>query len=255
MKNLLAPGNRPLLRRLAQTRALLAFDFDGTLAPIVANPARAQLRLRTKKLLQALARLCPCVVISGRARADVMGRLVGIPLRQVYGNHGIEPSPAMAAARRNVRRWLARLVPRLEGLHGVVFEDKGASLALHYRKARDRSAARRLILEAVGDLPEARVMEGILVVDLLPPRAPSKATALQAEMRRLRCEAALYVGDDQTDEDIFALSRRLPLLAVRVGRAPHSLAPHYLAGQNDINALLAALLSAAKAVHPSRPKS
>jgi trehalose 6-phosphate phosphatase len=75
----------------------------------------------------------------------------------------------------------------------------------------------------------------------LPVGAPNKAAALQSELRRLRCQAALYLGDDQTDEDVFALDRRLPLLAVRVGRRPRSLAPYYLPSQADVDGLLAGL--------------
>ncbi len=146
------------------------------------------------------------------------GRLAGIPLRRVFGNHGIEPSPALPAARRAVQGWLARLTPRLDHVAGIIFDNKGASLAIHYRKARNRRAALKAILAATADLTDARVLKGLLVVDLLPVGAPNKATALQSELRRLRCRAALYLGDDQTDEDVFALSRRLPLLAVRVGR-------------------------------------
>ena len=242
MKSLLAPRNRPVLRTLARGRVLLAFDFDGTLAPIVADPASARLRPQTRRLLTDVARKYPCVVISGRARADVVRRLAGIRLRRVFGNHGIEPSPALATGRRAVRRWLARVMPRLDGVPGVVCENKGASLAIHYRKSRNRPAALKAILAATADLTEARAIEGILVVDLLPVGAPNKATALQAELRRLGCEAALYLGDDQTDEDVFALTRRLPLLAVRVGRRARSLAPYYLGGQGDVDALLAALL-------------
>ena len=227
MKSLLAPQNRSVLRRLVRGRVLLAFDFDGTLAPIVADPPAARLRPRTRRLLAEVARKYPCVVISGRSRADVARRLTGIPLRQVFGNHGIEPSPILPAARRAVRGWLARVKPRLEGVAGIVFENKGASLAIHYRKSRNRPVALRAILAATADLTEARAIEGILVVDLLPVGAPNKATALQAELRRLGCEAALYLGDDQTDEDVFALTRRLPLLAVRVGRRARSLAPYY----------------------------
>jgi len=119
MKSLLAPQNRPALRRLARGRVLLAFDFDGTLAPIVADPARAHLRPSTRRLLIEVARKYPCVVISGRNRADVASRLTGIPLRRVLGNHGIEPSPALPAARRAVRRWLACLKPRLERVPGL----------------------------------------------------------------------------------------------------------------------------------------
>jgi len=243
MKSILAPRNRRLLARLARGRALLAFDFDGTLAPIVADPARANLRPRTRRLLRAVAGVYPCLVISGRARPDVLGRVAGIPLRRVFGNHGIEPSPALPAARRHVRRWLACLRPRLAIRAGIVLEDKGASLAIHYRKARNRPAAREAILQAAADLTEARIMEGPLAVDLLPRHAPNKATALTAEWRRLRCRAALYVGDDRTDEDIFALAGRMPLLAVRVGRRAASHAPYYLTKQGQIDALLADLLA------------
>jgi trehalose 6-phosphate phosphatase len=242
MKSLLAPQNRPVLRRLARGRVLLAFDFDGTLAPIVADPARAYLRPRTRRLLIEVARRYPCVVISGRNRADVASRLAGIPLRRVLGNHGIEPSPALPAARRAVRRWLACLKPRLERVPGIVFDDKGATLAIHYRKSRNRSAALKAVLAATADLGEARALQGLLVVDLLPVGAPNKATALQSELSRLRCTSALYLGDDKTDEDVFALSRRLPLLAVRVGRKARSLAPYYLVSQADVDALLVKLV-------------
>ncbi|MGB8294013.1 MAG: trehalose-phosphatase [Polyangia bacterium] len=243
MKSLLAPQNRSVLHRLARGRVLLAFDFDGTLAPIVADPARARLRPRTRRLLTEVARKYPCVVISGRNRADVVRRVSGIPLRRVLGNHGIEPSPALPAARRAVRRWLACLKPRLEGVAGIVFDDKGATLAIHYRKSRNRPAALKAILAATADLNEARALQGLLVVDLLPKGAPNKATALRSELRRLRCESALYLGDDKTDEDVFALGWCLPLLAVRVGRKPHSLAPYYLRNQGDVDALLAELLA------------
>jgi trehalose 6-phosphate phosphatase len=254
MKSLLAPQNLPVLCRLARGRVLLAFDFDGTLAPIVADPASAHLRPRTRRLLADVARKYPCVVISGRRRADVVGRLAGIRLRRVFGNHGIEPSPALVAGRRAVRSWLACLKPRLGHLDGIVFDNKGASLAIHYRRSRNRPAALKAILAATADLANARVLKGLLVVDLLPRNAPNKATALQSELRRLRCHAALYLGDDQTDEDVFALSRRLPVLAVRVGRRARSLAPYYLASQADVDELLAKLvmLSALRAASLDR---
>jgi trehalose 6-phosphate phosphatase len=244
MKSLLAPQNRAVLRRLAHGHVLLAFDFDGTLAPIVADPAAAHLRPQTRRLLADVARQYPCIVISGRNRSDVARRLTGIPLRQVFGNHGIEPSPVLPAARRAVRRWLATVKPRLEGVPGIVFDNKGASLAIHYRKSHNRPAALKAILAATADLTEARVLRGILVVDLLPARAPNKAVALQSELRRLHCQSALYLGDDQTDEDVFALGRRLPLLAVRVGRKSRSRAPYYLPSQGDVDALLTVLLDA-----------
>ncbi|HSD11890.1 MAG TPA: trehalose-phosphatase, partial [Candidatus Binatia bacterium] len=91
MKDVLKPSNRRVLAEFAGSNLLLAFDFDGTLAPIVATPARARMRATTARLMNELKDLYPCVVISGRARADVLERLGNLPGLGVIGNHGIEP--------------------------------------------------------------------------------------------------------------------------------------------------------------------
>src|SRR5262245_9730135 len=91
MRRLLTPRNRELLRSFLQAKVLLAFDYDGTLAPIVTDPDQAYMRESTRNLLDHVARAYPCVVISGRARADVASRLGGAPVRDVVGNHGSEP--------------------------------------------------------------------------------------------------------------------------------------------------------------------
>ena len=71
MKPLLTRENRPLLDQLAWSNVLLAFDFDGTLAPIVANRHRAAMRARTARLFAAVCARYPSAVISGRGTADV----------------------------------------------------------------------------------------------------------------------------------------------------------------------------------------
>ncbi len=75
MRYLLSRASLPVLDRLAQERTLYAFDFDGTLSPIVEHPSRAAMRAKTRKLLERLASSQPCVIVSGRARADVLGKL------------------------------------------------------------------------------------------------------------------------------------------------------------------------------------
>jgi trehalose-6-phosphatase len=76
---------------VARNRTLLAFDFDGTLAPIVNVREKAFLRDGTRALLRAASLLYPCAVISGRERSDVAFRVDRIPLLAIVGNHGAEP--------------------------------------------------------------------------------------------------------------------------------------------------------------------
>ncbi len=80
-----------VLEQFAWSNVLLAFDFDGTLAPIVREPARAALAAAPGPCSRKPRRLYPTVVISGRARRDAAGRLHGIPVAEIIGNHGIEP--------------------------------------------------------------------------------------------------------------------------------------------------------------------
>lgn len=241
MKPLLAPAQRGALRALARRRLLVGLDFDGTLAPIVRQPERAALRARTRVLLRRLAARYPCVVISGRARRDVLARLHGTGIRRVYGNHGAEPSPQARALRARVRRWRALLLRALAGHAGVWVEDKRFSLAVHYRLAARPRLARRAILAAAGAVPQARLVGGKRVVNLVPREAPHKGTALEAERRHSRCECTLYVGDDVTDEDVFALAG--PRHAgVRVGRRRGSRARYFLRGQQQVDTLLERLV-------------
>jgi trehalose 6-phosphate phosphatase len=247
VKNILADEHLPALRHSARERVLLAFDFDGTLAPIVRDPNAAAMRVRTRALLARVAKLYPCVVISGRARADVVKKVAGVPLRAVIGNHGMEPSRNLRGARWLAALWQAQLASTLPKISGVVVEDKGPSLAIHYRLARARAAVRRHILIAAADLHDARIVEGKMVVNVVPADAPDKGTALVRLCKRLGCDSAIYIGDDENDEDVFALASEGRLLGIRVGRSRRSQAAYFLPGQTDIDALLAELVDARRA--------
>ena len=106
MRHILARANRDVLQQFAWSRVLLAFDYDGTLAPIVRDPDKAAMRASTRRLLLEVSRAYPCVVISGRSRADVRRKVREVRLMAVMGNHGIEPWHTSAAARRRVRGWI-----------------------------------------------------------------------------------------------------------------------------------------------------
>ncbi len=247
MRRLLTRRNLGRLARFARSDMLLALDFDGTLAPIVEDRRRARMRASTRRLLGRLARLYPCVVISGRARADLLRRVRGLGLAEVIGSHGIEPGHDSPALRRRVRRWKRALAPRLSALAGVEIEDKALSLAAHYRRCRRKKEARAAILAAARRLAGVRLVPGVLVLDVLPRGVPDKGEALEAVRVRLGCDTAVYVGDDETDEDVFALDAPQRLLGVRVGRTVASRARYYIRDQSEIDRLLRQLLVLSRA--------
>lgn len=242
MRNILSRNNREVLEQFAWSRALVAFDFDGTLAPIVREPDAAQMRATTRRLLRAVCQRYPTMVISGRARADVAGRVRGVGLRAVVGNHGIEPGRDVPVLCARVASWSRMLANRLDALRGVVIEEKGHSIAVHYRASRSKKLAKRAIFEAAGALGEARLIRGKQVLNILPPDAPHKGIALERARARLGCDTAIYVGDDETDEDVFRMDDPGRLLGIRIGAKRSSAAAYCLAGQREVDALLRELV-------------
>jgi trehalose 6-phosphate phosphatase len=241
MRHILARLHRPLLEQFAWSQVLIAFDFDGTLAPIVDDPTAAVMPASTRRLFREVATLYPCVVISGRSRADLATRLRGVALREIVGNHGLEPARGgrqRATFAAHVARWVPRLERALRDFPGVVVEDKRLSVAVHYRASRKKKQALAAIDAVVAQLGPLRAFGGKQVVNLVPPQAPHKGLALEAARRRAHCDTALYVGDDDTDEDVFALQAPGRLLSIRVGRRAGSQAGYYLRDRAEVDRLL-----------------
>jgi trehalose 6-phosphate phosphatase len=241
VKDLLAPANRAVLARLASSKLLLAFDYDGTLAPFVDDPDQARMRGRTRHLLERLARAYPCVVISGRAQQDLLRRLRGTGVLEIIGNHGLEPRRRTDGLAALVRGWTGPLHRALSHLDGVVVEDKVFSLGVHYRRAARRDEARSAILRVAATLDAVRVVDGHCIVNLIPRGAPHKGLALEAARQQLWCDAALYVGDDESDEDVFVLEKPGRLVTVRVGRNSRSRASFFIRDQRRIDHFLSEL--------------
>jgi len=240
VKYLFSGTSLPILTKLARERTLCSFDFDGTLSPIADHPEAAHMRIRTRSLLRRLALLYPCIVISGRARADLLGKLRGIKITRAIGNHGAE-TETVEGSRCFADGWRAALTPELGPVQGVWIEDKGYSLAVHYRHSTQKAEARRKILAAARKLDNVRVFGGKQVMNLIADNAPNKGDALGAERDRLGCSWVLYVGDDENDEDAFALSGNV--VSVRVGRKIRSHARYYLRNQLEVDDLLEALVA------------
>lgn len=244
MASILAPEHGDVVERIAWARALLAFDYDGTLAPYVEDRHTAEMRGETRALLRTAALLYPCAIVSGRARADVLPRLEGIPLAAVIGNHGAEPGfgPVDDRIRARVAAWAAELAPLVAGWNGVEVENKGFSLALHHRRARSWGDARARIRQLVSRLEGAIVFEGHAVVNVLPEDAPTKANAIRELCTRFALDVVVYVGDDRSDEEAFRCDA--VSVSIRIGFVPSSSARFALSDQAEIDQLLRELVLA-----------
>jgi trehalose 6-phosphate phosphatase len=243
MKRILAEANVEVLAQFAWSRVLVAFDFDGTLAPIVAERDAARMRETTEALLEQVCRLYPCVIISGRSHQDVTQRINGLPVRHIMGNHGLEPGEHMAKFEEQTALVRPTLVNALAQCPGVDIEDKRFSLAIHYRRSRRKRDARHAIHDAVSKLPlRMRTIPGKLVINVIPEDAPHKGDALIRLREHEGTDTAIYVGDDATDEDVFDLDQPGRLLSIRVGQSRSSSAAYYLSDQREIDSFLRRLL-------------
>ncbi|WP_326689560.1 trehalose-phosphatase [Streptomyces sp. NBC_01795] len=197
-------------------RAVLAFDFDGTLAPIVPDPRDARAH---PGALPALARLAPrlraIAVVTGRPAADAVcyggfegvSGLEGLTVLGAYGAErwdaadgavrAPEPPPGVAAARAE----LPALLERLGAPEGTWTEDKGRAVAVHTRRTASPEAAFALLREPLYALAERHglvVEPGRLVLELRPPGA-DKGAALRSFVLEREAGAVAYAGDDLGD--------------------------------------------------------
>ena len=213
-----APSAAALLARLAADRAASAifFDVDGTLAPIVARPEDAEVPRAARALLQSLAAsygLVGCV--SGRPALDAR-RLVGLDDLTYVGNHGFErlvpgaeapaPDPRLRDHVDTARSFIERTGRERIEAAGLRLEDKGAIQALHWRGAAsesDAEAAAQAIAAEAKAMRRLVMHRGRKVIELRPPVAINKGTALMTLLEEAQVSHCLYAGDDRTDVDAF----------------------------------------------------
>jgi trehalose-phosphatase len=191
-----------LLERLtsAPDEAGLFLDFDGVLAPIVTHPDDAYPPEETREELKRLVdRYALVSVVSGRAGDDVRER-VGVDGIVYVGSHGLELN-------HEAERWRQ---PLLDFASSAPWqqshtENKGLSLAFHYRDAPDERAAVR----ALEEIAERARDEGFVsrfgrkVLEVLPPIGSNKGTAVRHLLEGADIKRALVAGDDTTDLDAF----------------------------------------------------
>lgn len=244
MTYLLSEEGRRALRVLAEKPILYAFDFDGTLAPISPDRDAVKIPYSVSEWLKELAKRAPCAVVSGRALADLAPRVNGA-VPHLIGNHGLE-SPCTAPvtliwAENVCTGWMKRVstdfVQPLKD-YGVEVEHKRYSLTFHYRGVEVPARIGSALLLLLNQLnPVPRLIFGKASVNVLPPGKGGKGPAALAFMVHLRRASLFFIGDDETDEDVFELTEGLAM-GVRVGRHAGSRAQFYLKHQREIEEVL-----------------
>lgn len=254
------------IRTLADAPTLLvASDVDGTLAPIVADPADAVPDPAALDALAVLATLpgTDVALVSGRRLRDLTAMTDLGPEVALVGSHGAEHgthlvlSPELERLGRDLLEDLRAIV---DGVPGTHLEEKAAGVAVHVRRAARGDAARVVeqVLSGPATRPGVRVTQGKEVVELSVVDA-DKGRALDRLRTDTGAGAVLYVGDDVTDEWAFARVSP-PDVSVKVGPGETG-ARFRVGGPGDVTRLLQLLAgSRAAAVGtdgtaPGRPDS
>ena len=178
-------------------RAAILLDVDGTLAPIVLRPEDARVPDATRAELQRLHGTYGLVAcISGRPGQEA-AQIVGLPELTYVGEHGLELAPEAEV-------WAPR-VAAFADAESRQAERKPLSLSFHFREDPDQAAARRQLREVERRAREAELVPrwGRKVLEIRPPVAANKGTAVRALLDRAGLRRALYAGDDVTDLDAF----------------------------------------------------
>lgn len=226
-EELLCLGERPLL---------VICDYDGTLAPIAVHPSRAFPQRGAAEALEALQRHGEHrpVVLTGRRAQEVHGFL-GVAGLRVIGLHGLE-WPGRPEQPRD-REAIQQIVSRLPQVEGMWLEDKGWTLAVHYRDTPAPLHPKAAALLAAVPLPEGwEAMPGKKVCEYRPVGYGKGWAVGQLALEHPQ-HHPVFLGDDRTDEEGFAAVLGLGGTAVKVGGG-ESLAPYRLGNSLEVVELL-----------------
>ena len=245
------------------SHVLLFFDYDGTLTPIVSRPEFAVLSTEVRNTLRALAQKSTLSVgiISGRSLSEIKS-MVAVDGLYYAGNHGLEiegpglkyVSREAETARLLIKDLAGELATALGDVSGTIIEDKGLSLSVHYRLVKDgeEKAVADIFQRVTGallDQGKIRTTTGKKVFEVRPPIDWNKGKAVEkiaseiTATLNLKQTFAVYLGDDNTDEDAFKVLRRPEGWSIFVGgENPSSAAEYYLDSPSEVAGFLSRML-------------
>lgn len=247
---------------------LLLADYDGTLVPIAERPENTVLPDRVKKLLQALAnnKGNTLGIISGRPLDQIKAE-VGIDGIFYAGNHGLEADgpgmrfvhPDAESVRPLIQDIAEELSQKLSQIDGVIIEDKGLSLGLHYRLVKDAEVDTVLDIFHRVAVPlcidgRAKISFGKKVCEVRPPVDWDKGSIVSYILEKSRASLGgdilpVYLGDDSTDEDSFMAVAGAAGVSIFVGSDnPLSIADYFLNSPLEVERLLTMVLGLRPAV-------
>lgn len=219
-----------ILQQLAGDPAIF-LDYDGTLTPIVDDPAQATIGDDERAILKEVAKSAPLAIVSGRGLDDVKSHVAVEGL--VYsGSHGFEIENA--EGERSEKDEAADAVPELDDaeallmeasvdLPGVMIERKPYAIAVHTRRAESEKAREQagdLARDVVGRFDHLVLRGGKEIHELRPAFDWDKGSAIEQLLQLLPGDPVpLYIGDDETDEDAFRALRHLGGIGILVGTA------------------------------------
>jgi alpha,alpha-trehalase len=251
------------------TQILLFLDYDGTLTSIVARPEMAVLSSQAREILKQMSHhsLFKLAIISGRSLSEIK-TLVGLENIAYAGNHGLEiecppnywqeriPKPTTFVHpiakefQPELKRLEQRLRERLTGIDGVLIENKGLTVSVHYRLAKETAVkkVKELFLQAIdyGNVTDKfQVSKGKKVLEVRPPVEWNKGKAIEwlLEIHGMPGTLAIFAGDDVTDEDGFKVLQTVGGISIFIGEdTASSAADYYLDSPTELHQWLEKLL-------------
>jgi trehalose 6-phosphate phosphatase len=259
-----------VVRRVQKaTQIVLFLDYDGTITPIAARPEMAVLSSQAKEILKQISHhnLFKLAIISGRS-LSVIKVLVGLENIAYVGNHGLEiecpPWQCQAQGYEKIslthpiakeiepvlKKLEQSLREKLVGIDGVIIENKGLTLSVHYRLAKETAVKKikKLFLEAIeygNARDKLQVTKGKKVLEVRPPVEWNKGKAIERLLEIYGTPGSLpiFAGDDITDEDGFRVLQMIGGISIFVGEdKASSAADYYLDSPEQLHHWLGKLL-------------
>lgn len=222
---------------------LLAFDFDGTLAPLREQPGQVYLSPKHSMMLQKLCEDHKIAILSGRGISDLQNRISFNP-HYLVGNHGVEHRdinkefnsliPFQISDELNqFRTHLNPMRPQLLA-EGVNIEDKTHSIALHYRAAKNIVKVNGLFKKLKSYTKNVvSITRGKEVLNISAKSSPDKLQALKRILKMSNKKYAIYFGDDTNDEVIFR-AKEPEYFSVMVGKTLNLSADYYVDNEMQV---------------------